>query len=84
MKRFSLDKFDLIPVSFVVAAILFAGIVILQITSKRISYKESAEYIYEHVSSNEKTLTAYPNSSHLMTRSEDKDEIEENIIAFLK
>lgn len=42
MKRFSLDKFDLIPVSFVVAAILFAGIVILQITSKRISYKESA------------------------------------------
>lgn len=48
------------------------------------SYKESAEYIYEHVSSNEKTLTAYPNSSHLMTRSEDKDEIEENILAFLK
>lgn len=48
------------------------------------SYKESAEYIYEHVSSNEKTLTAYPNSLHLMTRSEDKDEIEENIIAFLK
>lgn len=42
MKRFSLDKFDLIPVSFVVVAILFAGIVILQITSKRISYKESA------------------------------------------
>lgn len=48
------------------------------------SYKESAEYIYEQVSSNEKFLTVYPNSSHLMTRSEDKDKLEENIIEFLK
>lgn len=47
------------------------------------SYKESAEYIFEQLTTNSKTLISYENATHLMTQSKDKEKIERDIIKFL-
>uniref|UniRef100_UPI003B75C59E alpha/beta hydrolase n=1 Tax=Metasolibacillus meyeri TaxID=1071052 RepID=UPI003B75C59E len=46
-------------------------------------YKESAEEIYQNVSSQHKSVKGYPNSSHLMTLGEDQEEIQTDILSFL-
>ncbi|MEC1180588.1 alpha/beta hydrolase [Metasolibacillus meyeri] len=46
-------------------------------------YKESAEDIYQNVSSQHKSVKGYPNSSHLMTLGEDQEEIQTDILSFL-
>ena len=47
-------------------------------------YQDSAERIYHDIASEHKELTAYKNATHLMTRSEDKEQIEKDILEFLK
>lgn len=47
-------------------------------------YQDSAEKIYHDISSEHKELTAYKNATHLMTRSDDKEQIEQDILEFLK
>ncbi|WP_323704869.1 alpha/beta hydrolase [Mammaliicoccus sp. Dog046] len=47
-------------------------------------YKESAEYIYNNVATEDKTLKEYKNASHLMTRSEDHEKIEQDIMGILR
>lgn len=48
-----------------------------------LSYKESAEYIYNHLNSDDKLLTGLPDSNHLMTHGEGRDILEANVIQFL-
>lgn len=47
-------------------------------------YKESARYIYDRVSTNDKSIHSYPNSDHLMTLGSDQQLIHEDILSFLK
>ncbi|WP_152654559.1 carboxylesterase [Oceanobacillus sp. CFH 90083] len=46
-------------------------------------YKESADYLYQNVSSENKNVKGYPNSRHLMTLGEDQEEIQADILSFL-
>ncbi|KAB7672138.1 alpha/beta hydrolase [Bacillus sp. B1-b2] len=47
-------------------------------------YRESANYIYEKVSSLHKRIKGYSNSKHLMTLGQDKDAIHQDILSFLE
>ena len=47
-------------------------------------YEKSANFIYENVSSNEKRIKAFPNSTHLMTLGKDKESLFEEVISFFK
>ncbi len=46
-------------------------------------YKESAEVIFRSVTTNEKTMKGYPNSTHLLTLGTDIDEVNKDILIFL-
>jgi carboxylesterase len=46
-------------------------------------YKESADYIYQNVSLESKSVKGYSNSRHLMTLGEDQEEIQADILSFL-
>ncbi|MGG0654980.1 alpha/beta hydrolase [Rummeliibacillus pycnus] len=47
-------------------------------------YVESASLIYENVTSNEKQIKSFPNSTHLMTLGRDKESIFEEVMSFIK
>lgn len=47
-------------------------------------YRKSAEYIYQNVSSEEKSMRGCPNSKHFMLNGEDQEEIYADIFAFLE
>ncbi|MEH7237654.1 alpha/beta hydrolase [Bacillus sp. JJ1562] len=46
-------------------------------------YKESAIYIHDRVSTNDKSIHSYPNSTHLMTLGSDQKFINKDILSFL-
>lgn len=46
-------------------------------------YRESANYIYKHVSSHHKNVKGYSNSSHLMTLGKVQEEVHTDILSFL-
>ena len=46
-------------------------------------YKESADYIFQHVASEIKSVKGYSHSGHLMTLGEDQREIQADILSFL-
>ena len=46
-------------------------------------YKESADYIFQHVSAASRSAKGYSNSGHLMTLGEDQKEIQADILSFL-
>lgn len=46
-------------------------------------YEQSAGFIYENVSSNDKIIKAFPNSTHLMTRGKDKESLFEEVMSFI-
>ena len=48
------------------------------------SYAKSANYIYEHIKHNDKEISGYPHSKHLMTHGEGRPDVERDIIAFLE
>ncbi|MBO1199328.1 alpha/beta fold hydrolase [Staphylococcus simiae] len=48
-----------------------------------LSYRDSAEYIYHHLNSEDKILTGLLDSNHLMTHGEGRDILEANVIQFL-
>ncbi len=47
-------------------------------------YGESASFIYENVSSIDKEMKAFPNSTHLMTLGKDKVSLFEEVMSFMK
>ncbi|MGO1759394.1 MAG: alpha/beta hydrolase, partial [Mammaliicoccus vitulinus] len=47
------------------------------------TYKDSAEHIYKEIGTQQKTFTSYEKAKHLMTRSDDKEKVEKDIIQFL-
>lgn len=47
-------------------------------------YEKSANFIYDHVSSEIKTVTGYENSKHLMTVGKNRLQIQDDILAFLE
>lgn len=47
-------------------------------------YEKSASFIYENVSSNDKKIKAFPNSTHLMTLGKDQKSIFEVVMSFIK
>ncbi|MGX9134076.1 alpha/beta hydrolase [Rummeliibacillus sp. JY-2-4R] len=47
-------------------------------------YGQSANFIYHNVSSSEKVVKGYPNSTHLMTLGKDSDAINQDILNFLE
>lgn len=47
-------------------------------------YETSASYLYENISSNVKKVKAFPNSTHLMTQSKDKELLFEEVMSFFK
>lgn len=47
-------------------------------------YEKSASFIYENVSSYEKKIEAFPNSTHLMTLGKDQESLFEEIISFIQ
>ncbi|WP_353626313.1 alpha/beta fold hydrolase [Bacillus sp. JCM 19041] len=47
-------------------------------------YKESAKYIDDHVSTNNKRIKSYPHSNHLMTLGKDQDMIHSDVLSFLE
>jgi len=47
------------------------------------TYKDSAEHIYKEIGTQQKTFTSYEKATHLMTRSDDKEKVEKDIIQFL-
>lgn len=46
-------------------------------------YEKSARFIYEDVSSNDKKIKGYPNSTHLMTLGKDKEVLFEDVVSFI-
>lgn len=46
-------------------------------------YKESAEVIFQSVTTNQKTMKGYPNSKHLMTLGTDLKNVNKDILTFL-
>ncbi len=48
------------------------------------SYKTSADYIYNQIQHEHKEVRGYKMSKHLMTHGEGHIEVEQDIIAFLK
>jgi len=46
-------------------------------------YKESAEVIFQSVTTNQKTMKGYPNSKHLMTLGTDINDVNQDILTFL-
>lgn len=48
------------------------------------SYTVSANYIYEHIKHEDKEITGYPHSKHLMTHGEDCGDVEQDVIAFFE
>lgn len=46
-------------------------------------YKESAEVIFQSVTTNQKTMKGYPNSKHLMTLGSDINDVNKDILTFL-
>ncbi len=47
-------------------------------------YEKSARFIYENVSSNDKKIKVFPNSTHLMTLGKDKESLYEEVMSFIK
>ncbi|WP_390287982.1 alpha/beta hydrolase [Ureibacillus sp. GCM10028918] len=47
-------------------------------------YEKSASFIYEKVSSYDKKIKAFPNSTHLMTLGKDQESLFEEVISFIK
>ncbi|MCU5746984.1 alpha/beta fold hydrolase [Staphylococcus sp. SQ8-PEA] len=47
------------------------------------SYERSAQFIYDHVPHENKTLQSYAEAGHLMTQGKAHREVEDNILAFL-
>ena len=46
-------------------------------------YEKSAQFIYENISSNEKKVQAFPNSTHLMTLGKEKELLFDEVISFI-
>ncbi|UOQ94837.1 alpha/beta hydrolase [Halobacillus shinanisalinarum] len=46
-------------------------------------YKESANFVYRSVTSSQKSIKGYPNSTHLMTIGSDIEEVNKDILTFL-
>jgi carboxylesterase len=46
-------------------------------------YEKSAQFIYEKISSNEKKVQAFPNSTHLMTLGKEKELLFDEVISFI-
>ncbi|SES43916.1 carboxylesterase [Psychrobacillus sp. OK032] len=47
-------------------------------------YEKSAGFVFENVSSNDKKIKAFPNSTHLMTLGKDKESLFEEVMSFIK
>lgn len=47
-------------------------------------YKDSADFIFDHVATSDKSVDNYPNSKHLMTLGKDQDQIQSDIESFLE
>lgn len=46
-------------------------------------YKDSAEYIFDRVATDQKSVNNYPQSKHLMTLGKDQEQIQADIESFL-
>ncbi|MCK2004255.1 alpha/beta hydrolase [[Brevibacterium] frigoritolerans] len=47
-------------------------------------YEKSASFIYENVSSSDKKIKAFPNSTHLMTLGKDQESLFKEVMSFIK
>ncbi|WP_035722931.1 alpha/beta hydrolase [Gracilibacillus boraciitolerans] len=61
---------------------LYTPILVLQASKDQMINPESANYIYEHVASNNKQLIWYKNAGHALTFSNVKDQVQEDIEEF--
>ncbi len=62
---------------------IYAPIFVVQARHDEVIDPDSANIIYEQVESNDKELKWYENSSHVITLSEEKDTLHEDILNFL-
>ena len=46
------------------------------------AYEESAHYIFNQISSDNKSIQDFPLNQHLMTHGEGRDELEQDIVEF--
>lgn len=47
-------------------------------------YEESANFLYENVSSSVKQIKAFPNSKHLITLGKDQESVFDEVLSFMK
>ncbi|MBR7552753.1 alpha/beta hydrolase [Allobacillus sp. GCM10007491] len=63
---------------------IYAPTLVLQAEEDELINKDSANYIYEHVQADEKDIKWYEGAPHVITLSDYKDQVHEDIYAFLE
>lgn len=63
---------------------IYAPAFIVQAVKDEMINPESADYIYNHIGSEEKNIKWYKESSHVITMDKEKDQLHEDIFAFLE
>lgn len=63
---------------------IYAPTMVVQARNDEIINPDSAEYIYEHIATDEKLLKWYEESGHVITMDKEKDKLHEDIYMFLE
>lgn len=61
---------------------IYAPIMVAQGEQDKMVTSDNAQYIYDHVESNDKSLKWYPKSGHILTLDIERKQLHEDILAF--